>query len=260
MWRYSNLSSLLKRISGLVDEHKEEAIFFLQEVIRTPSPSGQEAEVARIIADKMRTIGYTKVKIDGLNDVMGTMKGFGNGRSLLFNCHIDHVPAGNMVDPYSSILMDGQALGVVGDVVYGRAASDMKGAVAAMVMAGAILSELNIKLEGDYKIAAVALEETGGDGTKSTIQKENFLGDLVIIGEATNMNVYLGHRGGARTEVIVKGRSCHASAPDRGVNAIYMAADLINRIRSDLVPKLPDHPIFGRTTLTVTKMDVKPNP
>jgi acetylornithine deacetylase/succinyl-diaminopimelate desuccinylase-like protein len=59
--------------------------------------------------------------------------------------------------------------------------------------------------------------------------------------------------------VIVHGRSCHASAPERGVNALYKAMDLINRVRSELIPKLPNHPIFGATTLTVTRIGVKPN-
>jgi acetylornithine deacetylase/succinyl-diaminopimelate desuccinylase-like protein len=105
----------------------------------------------------------------------------------------------------------------------------------------------------------VAREEVGGAGTISTILDSHFLGDVIVIGEATNMDIALGHRGHVRTDIVVKGRSCHASAPDRGINALYKASDLISRIRSELIPRLPEHPIMGRTSLAVTKISVKPD-
>lgn len=251
------MERLCNAISEAVERRRGEALSFLQGLIRTPSPSGREAEAAEMVAEKMRAVGF-EVKVDGLHDVMATLKGSGGGRSLLLNGHLDHVPVGDMIDPYSGRLMDGAPLGVEGEVIYGRAASDMKGAVAAMVMAGAILRELDVGLKGDLKVAAVVQEEVGGIGTLSTIQEEHFLGDVVVIGEATDMDLALGHRGGAGMSVVVRGRSCHASAPERGVNALYKAVDLIARIRSELAPRLPDHSVFGRTTLVVTKIGVKP--
>lgn len=248
----------LSEISKKVEEQRDEAVSFLQELIGAPSPSGEEAEAARVVADKMHAVGFDAINVDGLNDALGILKGTGGGRSILFNGHIDHVPVGDMVDPYSGRLMGGAEFGVEGDVIYGRAASDMKGAVAAMVMAGAVLKDLGVELKGDFKVAAVALEEVGGAGTQETI-KDGFLGDVVVSGEATNMEIALGHRGGAGTNIVVKGRSCHASAPERGVNALYKTMDIIARIRSDLIPRLPDHPVFGRTTLAVTRISVKPD-
>ena len=256
--RITGKMTLLSDISETVEERREEAISFLQDLIRTPSPSRQEAEAAKVVAEKMRVLGFDEVEIDELSDAKGTIKGSGGGRALLLNGHIDHVPVGDMVDPYSGRLMDGGEFGVQGEVVFGRGASDMKGAVAAMVMAGGVLKELGVGLGGDFKVAAVALEEVGGVGTRETIQ-DGFLGDVVVIGEATNMDVALGHRGGAGTSVVVRGRSCHASAPERGVNALYKAADIMARIRSDLIPRLPDHPLYGKTTLTVTRITVKPD-
>ncbi|UCD45663.1 MAG: M20/M25/M40 family metallo-hydrolase [Candidatus Bathyarchaeota archaeon] len=248
----------LNDINKKVEERRDEAVSFLQELIGAPSPSGEEAEAARVVADKMRGIGFDAVEVDGLNDAKGTIKGTGDGRSILFNGHIDHVPVGGMVDPYSGKLMDGAEFGVEGDIIYGRASSDMKGAVAAMVMAGAVLKDIGVVLRGDFKVAAVALEEVGGAGTMETM-RDWFLGDVVVSGEATNMEIALGHRGGAGTSVVVKGRSCHASAPERGVNALYKAIDIIDRIRSDLIPRLPDHQVFGKTTLAVTRISVKPD-
>ncbi|UCH57145.1 MAG: M20/M25/M40 family metallo-hydrolase [Candidatus Bathyarchaeota archaeon] len=253
------MEGMLREIGGAVEKRREEAISFLQRLIRTPSPTRQEAEAARVVAGEMRAIGYDEVSVDRLSDVMGIMKGTGGGRSILFNGHLDHVPPGDMDDPYSGRLMEGAPFGVEGEVVYGRAASDMKGALAAMVMAGKILRDLGIRLRGDFKVAAVAQEETVGAGSIATIEEAEFLADLVVIGEATNMDLALGHRGGVRADVVVSGKSCHASAPERGVNALYGATDLIARIRSELIPRLPDHPVYGRTTLAVTRISVKPD-
>ena len=250
---------MLNEISRTVEENREYAISFLQRLIQTPSPSGEEGEASMVTVEEMRASGFDEVTVDRLGDAMGTIKGAGTGRSILLNGHLDHVPPGEMDEPYSARLMDGSAFGVEGEVVYGRAASDMKGALAAMVMAGKIIKDLGLQLEGDFKVAAVALEEVGGAGTKATIEESGFTADLVVIGEATEMKVALGHRGGAGADVVVKGRSCHASAPERGINALYKATEIISRIRSDLIPRLPDHPLYGRTSIAITKISVKPN-
>ena len=253
-----NLDALRGRVSDWVDENRDQCVELLREIISIPSPSGEEKKVAELLAAKMREYGYTVAAVDGLSNALGTIKGSGGGRSLLLNGHIDHVPVGQMTDPYSGRVMDGSVFGEEGDVVYGRAASDMKGAVAAMVLAGKLLRDLGVDLKGDFKVAAVAQEEIGGAGTMSSIVDSQFLADVVLIGEATNMQLALGHRGSMKFGVVVRGRSCHASAPERGVNALYKAVDLIQRIRNDLVPRLPGHPVYGRVSLVVTQIEVSP--
>ena len=252
------LDALRGHISDWVDENRDQCLELLQEIISIPSPSGEEKKVAEFLAAKMRAYGYTTVAVDGLSNALGTIKGSGGGRSLLLNGHIDHVPVGQMPDPYSGRVMDGSVFEEDGDVVYGRAASDMKGAVAAMILAGRLLRDLGIDLKGDFKVAAVTQEEIGGAGTISSIVDSQFLADVVLIGEATNMQLALGHRGSMKFGVVVRGKSCHASAPERGVNALYKAVDLIQRIRNDLVPQLPDHPVYGRVSLVVTQIEVSP--
>jgi putative selenium metabolism hydrolase len=253
-----SLDALRGRVSDWVDENSDQCVELLREIISIPSPSGEERNVAEFLAAKMREYGYTTAAVDGLRNALGTIKGSGGGRSLLLNGHIDHVPVGQMPDPYSGRVMDGSVFGEDGDVIYGRAASDMKGAVAAMILAGRLLIDLGIDLKGDLKVAAVAQEEVGGAGTMSSIVDSQFLADVVLIGEATNMQLALGHRGSMKFGVVVRGRSCHASAPERGVNALYKAVDLIQRIRNDLVPQLPDHPVYGRVSLVVTQIEVSP--
>jgi putative selenium metabolism hydrolase len=249
---------MIRAIDDWVKGHRDESLSLLGELIRIPSLSRQEMACGECVAEAMHVVGFDSVRVDSLGDAMGTIKGSGGGRSLLLNGHIDHVPPGDMPDPYSGKVMDGSAFGVEGEVVYGRSASDMKAAVAAMVLAGGALSDLDVRLKGDYRVAAVAQEEVGGAGTVSTIERDRFLGDVVLVGEATNMGVALGHRGSMKMSVVVKGRSCHASAPERGINALYKATDLIARIREEIIPNLPTHPIYGRTSLTVTVIGVKP--
>jgi acetylornithine deacetylase/succinyl-diaminopimelate desuccinylase family protein len=245
-------------ISDWVKDHRNEAVQLLQEFIRVPSPSGHEKACGEKVAEAIRVAGFDTAKVDTLGDAMGIMKGSGGGRSLLMNGHIDHVPVGDMADPYSAKLMDGSPFGTPGEVVYGRAACDMKAGVAAMVMAGAYLKDAGVKLKGDYKVTAVAQEEVGGAGTMSTIDRDQFLAEVVLIGEATNMDLALGHRGSMKMSVVVRGRSCHASAPERGINALYKATDLMTRIRNELIPRLPSDPLYGRTSLAMTMIEVKP--
>ena len=249
---------MIRAIDDWVKDHRGESLSLLSELIRIPSLSGQEKACGERVAEAMHASGFDSVGVDDLGDVMGTIRGSGGGRALLMNGHTDHVPPGDMPEPYSGRVMDGSAFGVEGEVVYGRSASDMKAAVAAMILAGEALSDLGVRLRGDYKVAAVVQEEVGGAGTLSTIERDSFLGDLVLVGEASNMGVTLGHRGTMKMSVVVRGRSCHASAPERGINALYKATDLIARIRGELIPSLPTHPVYGRTSLAVTVIGVKP--
>lgn len=252
------MSDYTNRISDWIDENRQQCIEFLQQVISIPSPSYEEKEEAMFLAAKMREFGFDIAKTDATSNAIGLIPGKGAGRSLLMNGHIDHVPVGDMVDPYSGQIMDGSRFGEAGQVIYGRAACDMKAAVAAMILAGKIIKDLKIPLKGDYKVTAVAQEEVGGAGTISTIVDSQILADLVVIGEATNMNVNLGHRGSIKMAVVVHGRACHASAPERGVNALYKAIKIITRIKDELVPSLPSHPIYGKVSLVVTQIEVTP--
>jgi len=252
------MSDTIAEISLWVDENRDDCIEFLQQIIAIPSASYEEEQVAEFIKEKMTEFGFSTSKTDTLADAMGVIKGRGGGRSFLLNGHIDHVPVGDMIDPYSGKLMDGAEFGDQGEVIYGRAACDMKAAVAAMVLAGKALVEKGIRLKGDYMVAAVSQEETGGAGTKSTIVDSQFLADVVLIGEATNMELSLGHRGSMKYDVIVHGRSCHASAPERGINALYKAMKMIEKIKDELAPSLPIHPVYGKASLAITQIEVSP--
>ena len=252
------MSYSIELVSKWVEDNRDSCIELLQQLIALPSPSHEEKRITEFVKEKMLEFGFTSAKSDALGDVMGVIKGQGSGRSFLMNGHIDHVPVGDMVDPYSGKLMNGTDFGDKGLVIYGRAACDMKAAVAAMILVGKALNDLGVRLKGDYKVAAVSLEEVGGLGTQSTIADSQFLADLVLIGEATNMELALGHRGSVKFTVIVDGRSCHASAPERGINALYKAVKMISKIKDELALSLPVHPLYGKASLVVTQIEVSP--
>jgi|YelNatPaOPRAMG01_1025707.scaffolds.fasta_scaffold05708_10 putative selenium metabolism hydrolase len=248
----------IKNINKIVDKRKDELIAFLREMIKTPSLSGHEKDVAELMAEKMREVGFDKIQIDEFNDVIGIIKGEGTGENVLFNGHLDHVPPGDMEDPFSGKIMNGSKFGLDGKVIYGRGACDMKGALAAMVMAGATLKEINVKTKGDIYITASVMEEKGGSlGTKAIIERKDIQPKIAVIGEATNLNIAIGHRGTAYIEVIVCGKSSHASNPNAGINAIYKATKIIDEIQG-ITPRLPVHPILGRTLVNVTNIFAKP--
>jgi len=142
----------------------------------------------------------------------------------MLNGHLDHAEVGEMKDPYSARIMDGKNFGVSGQVIYGRGACDMKGGIAAMVYAAAAVKKAHLKLKGDIIVAANSLEEVSlAEGINYIFEEDGINVDMAINGEATNLNVYLGHRGMMEVKVTVNGRSCHASNPSRGINAIFKA-------------------------------------
>lgn len=223
---------------------------FAQALVQTPSESGNERKVAELIAREMRKLGYDDVYIDAINNVIGRIKGNGTGPSLLLAGHIDHAEAGTMIKPFSGELMDGSIFGIVGEVIYGRGAVDMKGAMACMVYAAAAVKKAGIKLKGDVIVAGNSLEEvSAAEGVLYMLENDKIAADMAICGEATNLNVYLGHRGNAEVKVTVKGRMCHASNPGRGINAAIKASEFIKFYLENY--DLPKHELLGDCTTTV---------
>jgi putative selenium metabolism hydrolase len=249
---------VLEKISAGVERRKDEIIGFLREFLMTPSPSMAEKEAIELMKMKMSEVGFDEAKIDDVGNAIGILKGKGNGITLLYNGHVDHVPPGDMKEPYSAKIIDGYEFGVKGTVVYGRGASDMKGALSAMIMACAVLKDMNIKLKGDLIVTGVVQEESGGHvGTKAIIEKDGFKPNAVLLGEATNLDIALGHRGTIWTKITTRGKSCHTSAPERGVNALYKMCKFINEVQK-AASTLPEHPVLGKSVMAVTNISVSP--
>ncbi len=247
-------------IANVVETKKADILNLLKKLVQTPSPTGQEGDLARLLHQEMMAKGLDAT-IDSVGNVIGTLggNGRGEGRILLYNAHMDHVPPGTMAEPYSAQLRDDRQFGLEGEVLYGRGTSDMKGALAAMVMAGSILNEMGLKLKGDLIITGTVFEEELGNiGPPALMDIDGLKPDAAVVGECTNLDVAYGNRGVVRTKLTTFGKSAHVSVQERGVNALYKMAKVLDRIQETNLT-LPSHPILGKASWAVCKMDIAPN-
>ncbi len=208
---------------------------FLRDMISHPSESCEEKEVVMCIKAEMEKLGYDKVEIDGLGNVIGWM---GQGEKIIaIDSHIDTVGIGNISnweqDPYKGYETE--------DIIYGRGGSDQEGGMASAVYGAKIMKDLDL-IPAGYKIMVVgSVQEEDCDGmcwqyivnkyfpSKEEAQKKI---EFVISTEPTDGGIYRGHRGRMEIRVDVKGVSCHGSAPERGDNAIYKMADILQDVRA----------------------------
>jgi putative selenium metabolism hydrolase len=171
----------------------------------------------------------------------------------MLNGHLDHAEAGSMKEPYSGKIVERQGR----KVIWGRGACDMKGAVAAMIFAGKAVRDAGVKLRNSAVLTAVSLEEAGrGEGIKRLLGKEKIRADMAISGEATNLQINLGHRGKLEFDVLAKGRTTHGSTPSLGINAIFQMKKFIEKLETAY--PLPVDPFFG--PCTVTAIDISASP
>jgi putative selenium metabolism hydrolase len=234
---------------NLSSQDRDALIGFLQDLVRIPSPSTQEGKVAQRLAEEMQRVGF-EVTTDRTGNVIGRI-GSGLGPKLLYNGHMDTVSVTNpgswLRDPYGAEIEEG--------VLYGLGACDMKGALAAMVYGVKALVDADVKLGGDLYVVGVVQEEPcEGLAMRVLVEEEGLRPDFVVLGEATNLQISLGQRGRIELKVTAQGRSCHASAPERGENAIYAAARLIFGVEL-LAPRLANDAFLGQGSLSITQIE-----
>lgn len=225
---------------------------FAAELIRRPSPSGQEQKVAQAISERMHYLGFDRVWIDQNGSVLGEIIGGKPGPTVLFDGHIDTVPVDNpsswTVDPYGGEILDGK--------LYGRGATDMKGSVAAMVYGAAELIHSKSQWGGRVIIAGVVMEEIFEGVSLGNIIDEVHP-DYVIIGEASELRLNIGQRGRAEIALETSGISCHSANPDKGDNAVYHMAPLVSALQRMTHPK---HPQLGDGITVLTDIISQPYP
>ncbi len=240
----------MKAIYDAALRDKEAVARFLQDLIRIKSLSTEEKAVVERIAEEMRKVGFDEVKIDGLGNVIGRV---GNGpRRIAMDAHIDTVDVGNPelweIDPFAAILKD--------DIIYGRGACDMKGAMASLVYGAKLIKELGLAKDLSIFITGTVMEEDCDGLCWQYILKEKVIDpwpECVVIAEPTNMNIYRGHRGRMEIEVSVTGLSAHGSAPERGINAVYKMAPIVLDIEK-LNERLRHDPFLGKGTVTISEI------
>lgn len=225
-------------------------IAFLQDLVRIPSPSCEERQVAERVAAEMRAVGFDEVWMDRMGNVVGRL-GRGKGPRLLLDAHMDTVGVG---DP-KAWTRDPFGAEIEGGLLYGRGAADMKGALASMVYAARLIADSGLTLNGDlYCVGVVQEEPCEGCALRMMLDEAGFCPDWVVLGEPTSLQVSRGHRGRAELRVTVRGKAAHASSPQRGENAILHAARLIFALDL-LAAGLPEDPFLGKGTLAVTHIE-----
>lgn len=239
----------IQAVQQEVKKYEADIVRFLQELIAIPSESAGEKKVIERIAEEMKSVGFDEVKIDPMGNLLGRI---GNGKKIVaIDTHVDTVGIGNRDewarDPYAAVLEDG--------IIYGRGASDQKGPMASMVYAGKIIKELDLLDDYTlYMVASVQEEDCDGLCWQYIINEDQLKPEVVVITEPTNLNVYRGHRGRMEIGVTTTGKSCHASAPERGVNAIYKMTPIIEEIQK-LNDALREDDFLGKGTITVTYVE-----
>ncbi len=223
---------------------------FLQDLVRIPSFSCQEKDIAERLAAEMRAVGFDEVWTDRIGNVVGRI-GPGTGPCLLYDGHMDTVGVGDPAawthDPFGAKIENG--------VLYGRGAADMKGPLASLVYGAKALKDSGLRLTGDlYVIGVVQEEPCEGYAMRVLVEEGGIRPDWVVLAEPTNLQVSRGHRGRMELQVTVRGRSSHASMPQLGENAIYGAARIIFSLEL-LADMLADDPFLGKGTLAVTRIE-----
>ncbi len=217
---------------------EEEVIKLTQDLVRIPSHKDveyREKDVAEYIYNFCRENGLEVEfqEVDGpRKNVIAYLKGEGTGKTLMFNGHMDIVPPYNMViEPFGAEVKDGY--------IWGRGTSDMKGPIASMLIAMLAIKRSNYKMKGNIIFTGVLGEEEQSDGTEALV-KSGIKADGAIVGEPSNYEYALGHRGLEWIEIKIKGKAAHGGVPHLGINAISKAAKLITRIEEKLMPKLEE--------------------
>ncbi|WP_455367892.1 YgeY family selenium metabolism-linked hydrolase [[Eubacterium] cellulosolvens] len=236
-----------------INDRENELIEICRNMIKNKSFTGQEKSLADYLEKVMRGLNYDDVQRDHVGNVIGIIEGDGKGPTLMFNGHMDTVSEGELsnwrYDPYKAE--------VHGDVIYGRGASDMKGALASMALAGALLKEF-IQVKGRLLVACVVHEEDfEGFGARHVIK--NFgRPAYIILGEATDLQMAIGHRGRVEIEIEALGRTSHGSTPEEGLNAIELMLPLMEKIRKGR-RRLPSHPFLGKASVSINGIRCSPD-
>ena len=193
-------------------------------------------------ANALDGLGFDEAYVDTAGNAIGIFYR-GEGPKVLLNGHLDTVPLGDEAlwpqPPLSGRVADGE--------LWGRGSVDMKSALACMAYAAR--DAVAQGFSGTLAVTAVVQEEVGGLGARHLA--EHLEADVVILGEPSSLDLMLGHRGRIELEVSLPGRIAHAAKSELGDNALYHAADLLEKLRA---LELPAGGPLGGSSLTPTQL------
>lgn len=222
--------------------------------LRTVNPPGDEAAAIALLGRRLEGAGFTTRLVElapGRPSLVARLEGQdAEAPALGFTGHVDVVPLGEV--PWRHDPWAGET---AGDRLFGRGAADMKGGVAAMVVAACHMARQSDRRAG-LELVLTAGEETGCAGARRIVETPGSLGRVgaLVVGEPTGLEPKLGHRGVIWLRLRFSGRTAHAAMPEEGDNALLKAA------RAALLLAEHDfggvrHAGLGRPTLNVGRLE-----
>ncbi|MGE9958400.1 YgeY family selenium metabolism-linked hydrolase [Cloacibacillus porcorum] len=217
-----------KAIKEASESYKADMTRFLRDLVAIPGESCGEEGVINRIAQEMEKVGFDKVEIDPMGNVLGYM---GSGKTLIgYDAHIDTVGLGKLsnwnFDPYEGYESETE--------IGGRGTSDQLGGIVSAVYGAKVMKDLGL-LSDKYRVVVTGtVQEEDCDGLcwQYIINEDKVRPEFVVSTEPTDGGIYRGQRGRMEIRIDVKGVSCHGSAPERGDNAIYKMSDILQDVRA----------------------------
>ena len=266
-----DLNAVQARLLESVEMQRSSLIGLLQRLIQARSITGSEAPASDVCAAQMRALGMEVDQWDidadqlrahpgsnpssfpyaGRPNAVGVYRGAdpARGRSLILNGHIDVVTpeplAGWSHDPWGGDVADGR--------VYGRGAVDMKGGIAAMIVALEAVLASGLRPLGDVLVECVIEEEEGvGNGTLGSLLR-GYTADACVVTEGTDLQVHPGMRGAIRWQIAVVGRSAHGVEKWKGVDAIEKGLQVWQSLRyfESAVSLSHTHPLYADCPINI---------
>jgi acetylornithine deacetylase len=241
-----------RELAGRVLKHldTDRAVRLVQEVCRIPSVLGEEGPLAAFLADVMKEAGFEAVELQPVlpdrPNALGEVS-FGAGRRVVLTGHLDTKTVSHgwtATDPFSGA--------IIGDAVYGHGIMDMKAALACQIAAIEALARSGLPLSGTAAMAAVS--DHMGDQSGAIAYFAHHPADLCVLGELTDSQICLGHRGRYYFDITVLGKSAHSCHKHLAVNANTLAAHVVlaldaSRYEPDLADDVRE--MFGAETYVV---------
>ncbi len=232
--------------------YEQQVADLAKEFIEIRSYTGEERELAVFVKNKMLEFGYDEAWIDEVGNVIGKIVGKKPGKKVLFDGHLDTVVVNDTkawkTNPFQAVITDGK--------LYGRGATDMKAALAAMIYAGALVAQNREYFAGEYYVSGTVHEEIAeGVSFRTVLTKVN--PDLVIIGEASELKLNIGQRG--RGEILLEtiGVPAHSANPQKGKNAVYDMCHLIEAFKNH---EMEQDELLGAAIMELTDIISEPYP
>jgi succinyl-diaminopimelate desuccinylase len=233
------------------DTSFDRALAFAQDLIRIPSPPGNEGEVAARVMREMIALGLHDVHSDDVGNVIGVAPGRGAAPPILLCSHLDTVDVGDIAmwqhPPYGAV--------IDGGYLHGRGAMDIKGPLAVQTYTAAQF--IRRPAAGDVVVAHTVLEERGGWGMAHLMATGTVKPAAIVIGEATNGDICIGHRGRAEIIIEVRGLAGHASAPHRARNPLAGIGTVLAALDA-FAHDLEETDVLGRSTAAPTMVETLP--